>query len=178
MSNGAGRFIFAGRTENFGVRRALVAYVELWRESPETNCGWILLADESVKSARRFNSREHDKAERRPRFEITYSGGTTGGPVSGSDCSGAWYDPTLDGEGHLIFQTPFGWVIYFFGYTKDNQRLRLISELVDVGDLVYGQAYIFNMLVGIPGSFGMPTPSDQLEVWGTLQMVLNTCTSG
>lgn len=154
---------------------ALVADVQDWLDNPGGNFGWILIAAEDVKSARRFNSRENSNADRRPMLEIEYSMGSTPDP---GDFSGPWFDPTLDGEGYLIYKTPVGWLIYFFGYSADNQRLWLVSNLVDIENLVFGQTYEFSMLVGAPGSFGMPTPSPELTSWGILQILLNDCVTG
>lgn len=155
---------------------AMVADVQSWLDNPAGNFGWILLAAEDVKSARRFNSREHSNLDRRPMLEIEYT--TSGLPGASGDWSGPWYDPTLDGEGYLIFNTPVGWLIYFFGYSADGDRLWLISNLIQIDALVLGQEYEFSMLVGTPGSFTLPTPSDQLILWGILKIVLDDCVSG
>lgn len=155
---------------------AMVADVQGWLDNPNGNFGWILLAAEDVKSARRFNSRENSNPDRRPMLEIEYS--TSSSPVASGDWSGPWFDPTLDGEGYLIFNTPIGWLIYFFGYSADGNRLWLVSNLIPIDEVVLGQEYEFSMLVGTPGSFTMPTPSDQLIAWGILKIVLNDCVSG
>jgi hypothetical protein len=154
---------------------ALVADVQGWLDNPGGNFGWILIAGEDVKSARRFNSRENSNAERRPMLEIEYTMGTTPDP---GDFSGPWFDPTLDGEGYLIYKTPVGWLIYYFGYSADGQRLWLVSNLVDIESLVFGQTYEFSMLVGEPGSFELPTPSSALTSWGILQILLTDCVTG
>ena len=57
-------------------------------------------------------------------------------------------------------------------------RINLVSNLLDIESLVLGQAYEFTMLVGTPGSFEMPTPSADLEPWGTLQVLLADCVTG
>lgn len=155
---------------------ALVADVQSWLDNPAGNFGWILLAAEDVKSARRFNSRENGNPDRRPMLEIEYS--TSGSPGASGDFSGPWYDPTLDGEGYLIFKTPVGWLIYFFGYSADGDRLWLVSNIISIDELILGQEYEFSMLVGTPGSFSMPTPSDQLIAWGILKILLLDCVSG
>jgi len=155
---------------------AMVADVQGWLDNPAGNFGWILLAAEDVKSARRFNSREHDNPDRRPMLEIEYS--TSGATGASGDFSGPWFDPTLDGEGYLIFNTPVGWLIYFFGYSADGDRLWLVSDIIPIDTLVLGQEYVFPMLVGTPGSFTLPTPSDQLIAWGILKVVLDDCVSG
>lgn len=156
---------------------ALVADVQGWLDNPDSNFGWILLADESATSARRFNSRENPNVDQRPMLEIEYSMDTAG-PAPGSDFSGPWFDPSLDGEGYLVFVTPAGWLIYYFGYSADNQRLWLVSEIVSIDQVEFGKTYEFSMLVGAPGSYAQPTPSDQLTAWGTLQVALSGCFTG
>ena len=172
MMDTVGRYTFSSNT-------ALVADVQGWLDNPAGNFGWILLANEDALSARRFSSREHANADNRPMLEVEYTMGETGPvPVPGSDWSGPWFDPTLEGEGFLVYQTPVGWLIYYFGYSIDNQRLWLISEIVDIADLQFGETYAFTMFVGEPGSFGMPAPSDELEEWGTLDVEFDDCVNG
>ena len=161
----------------FGSTDAMVADVQDWLDNPDGNFGWILIAGEIFESARRFNSREHSNADRRPMLEVEYLSGAPG-PSPGSDFTGPWFDSTLDGEGYLIFQTPAGWLIYFFGYTADGKRLWLISNLLVIDSLVWGQEYEFSMLVGTPGSFAMPSPSSELTAWGILRILLDDCFSG
>ena len=51
----------------------LLADVQTWYETPATNFGWIVIGDEvNGQSARRFDTREHATASRRPQLEITY----------------------------------------------------------------------------------------------------------
>lgn len=171
MTGGIGAMVF-------GSTAAMVGDVQDWLDNPEGNFGWILLANETEKSAKRFTSREGGTESRRPRLEIEYSMESGPTPVPGSDFSGPWFDPDSDGEGYLVFNTPAGWLIYFFGYSTDGDRLWLVSNLLDIENLVLGQAYEFSMLVGTPGSFEMPTPSADLESWGTLQVLLADCVSG
>lgn len=166
----------------FGSSAGMIGDVQDWLENPSENFGWILIADESVKSAKRYASRESSQEARRPRLEIEYSieagPGPEPAPVPGSDFSGPWFDPDSDGEGYLVFNTPVGWLIYYFGYSSDGDRLWLVSNLIDIEGLQLGQDYEFTMLVGTPGSFTVPTPSADLEVWGTLQVSLSDCVSG
>ena len=165
----------------WGSTATMVADVQDWLDNPAGNFGWILLANENEISARRFNSRNSVDATRRPRIEVEYEGDPSGpapGPAPGSDFSGPWFDPDSDGEGFLVFNTPAGWLIYYFGYSADGDRLWLVSNLLVIENLEFGREYTFNMLVGTPGSFDMPTPSDQLEDWGTLKMSLDDCGSG
>ena len=155
---------------------ALVADVQDWLDNPETNFGWHLMAGEGSTSAKRFHSRENSLAATRPMLEIEYTASDT--PVTVNDWSGLWFDSSLDGEGYLVFNTPVGWVVYFFGYTADEEQLWLISELSDVGDPEPGVSYEFNMLVGNPGTFNNPSPSTNLLPWGSLQINFDDCGSG
>jgi hypothetical protein len=161
----------------FGSTDAMVADVKDWLDNPSGNFGWILIANEEVTSARRFNSREHFTEGRGPMIEVEFTQGASG-PAAGSDFTGPWFDSTLDGEGYLIFQTPAGWLIYYFGYTADGKRLWLISNLLVIDNLAWGQEYEFSMLVGTPGSFSMPSPSTELTAWGILRIQLSDCFSG
>lgn len=171
MTSGIGALVF-------GSTAAMVGDVEDWLDNPAGNFGWIVVANESVVSAKRFTSREGGTESRRPRLEVEYSMESDPTPVPGSDFSGPWFDASSDGEGYLVFNTPAGWLIYFFGYSADGDRLWLVSNLLDIENLVLGQAYEFSMLVGTPGSFAMPTPSADLESWGTLQVLLTDCVTG
>lgn len=171
MTSGLGPMVF-------GSTAAMIGDVQDWLDNPTGNFGWILQANETVVSAKRFTSREGGQESRRPRLEIEYTMDADPAPVPGSDFSGPWFDPDSDGEGYLVFNTPAGWLIYFFGYSTDGDRLWLVSNLLDIENLMLGQAYDFTMLVGTPGSFEMPTPSADLETWGSLQVYLADCVSG
>lgn len=70
----------------------------------------------------------------RPVLEVEYS--VTG---SASDYSGLWYAPDLDGEGYIVYKTPFGWLIYFFGFSTTGEFLWIASELVTLEHLIFGQ---------------------------------------
>jgi len=157
---------------SFESNEAMVADVQNWLADPGSNYGWIMVDGDSAHSAKRFNTREGN-ISRVPMLEVEY---TTAD--SASDFSGPWFDPALDGEGMLVFQTPAGWLIYYFGYSSDMDRLWLVSNLLNIENLQFGQTYEFSLLVGEPGTFGMPTPSSQLTPWGTLQVSFSSCTNG
>jgi hypothetical protein len=127
---------------------------------------------DTVHSAKRFNTREGN-ISRVPMLEVEYTTAS-----SASDFSGPWFDPSSDGEGMLIFQTPAGWLIYYFGYSADMDRLWLVSNLLNIENLQFGQEYEFSLLVGEPGTFGMPTPSSALVPWGSLRISFSSCTNG
>lgn len=156
-----------------GSTSSMVANVQDWIDNPTTNFGWILIGNELATSAKRINSRTNPNEETLPILEVEYS--ATG---SAFDYSGVWYDPSLDGEGYLIYETPYGWLIYFFGYSDEGDRLWLVSEIVTLDQLLFGEPFELPMLVGEPGSFEKPTPSDELKPWGTLTVTFNSCTTG
>lgn len=158
---------------SFGPSPEMTADVQLWLDKPALNFGWIVIAGENLLSEKRFDTRENDIEAFRPVLEITYS--RTG---TGLDYSGPWFDPDLDGEGYLVFQTPEGWLFYYFGYTPEQTFLWLVSELVRLEDLVPGVPFELPMLIGEPGTFTAPSPSDELEPYGTLSVTFDTCTSG
>lgn len=151
---------------------ALVADVQDWLENPADNHGWILVGEEATQSTKRFNSRENPAADSRPRLEIEYSDGAI------NDFSGPWFDPSLDGEGYLVYKTPVGWVIWYFGYTPEGEQLWLISDLLELGEPEFGTTYTFTMNVGEGGTFDMPAPPSTLLDWGTLQVQFADCGSG
>ena len=157
----------------FGPTPDMAGDVQLWLDSPAQNNGWILIGDETVKSTRRFDSRENDIVANRPLLEVSYT--TTGSPF---DYSGPWFDPTLDGEGYLVYQTPAGWLIYYFGYSTDGQVLWLISNLVQLDQLILGEPFELSMAKSTPGTFTMPTPGSELTPYGTLSVTFYSCTTG
>ena len=88
------------------------------------------------------------------------------------------FDPALDGEGYLIYQTKAGWLIYYFGYSADGGTRWLISDLVKLDELVFGEPFELDMVYGEPGTFGEPTPSTELKPYGTLSVTFYDCLSG
>jgi len=153
----------------------MVADVQRWLDSPAQNFGWILIARENeiLRSAKRFDTRENEIENFRPVLEVNFS--RTG---TGFDYSGPWFDPGLDGEGYLVFQTSEGWLFYYFGYSTEGTFLWLVSELVKLADLVPGVPFEIPMLIGVPGTFTAPTPSSELESYGKLSVTFDTCTAG
>lgn len=52
----------------------MIADVQQWLDHPESSFGWLLLGDESTaRSAKRFDTREHDNEQSRPSLLIEYS---------------------------------------------------------------------------------------------------------
>jgi len=157
----------------FGSSSGMVADVQSWKHNPGDNFGWILIGAEDASSAKRFDSRSNPAEEFRPVLEVEFS--ATGSPF---DFSGLWYDPSLDGEGYILYETPYGWLVYYFGYSSDGQFMWLVSDIVTLDQLLFGEPFELPMLIGTPGTFDMPTPSTQLQPWGTLTITFNSCATG
>lgn len=157
----------------FGSTSGMVADVQSWKDNPAGNFGWILVGAENATSTKRFDSRSNPAEEFRPVLEVEFS--ATGSPF---DFSGLWFDPSLDGEGYIIYKTPYGWLVYFFGYSSDGQFMWLVSDIVTLDQLLFGEPFDLPMLIGEPGTFDMPTPSSNLQPWGTLTITFNSCTTG
>jgi hypothetical protein len=78
----------------------MIADVQLWVNSPESNFGWILLGpqDPFVKSAKRFSSRESDFNP--PALVVTYAEGF-----------GLWASYPVNEDGRSVFTNGFlGWI--------------------------------------------------------------------
>ena len=68
----------------------MVADVQGWVDNPSANFGWVMIGDESEnKTTRRFDSRETNEANRRPRLSVDYTpgGGATGACCQGTTCT-------------------------------------------------------------------------------------------
>lgn len=172
VASGA-REVDATGAYTFGSTSGMVADVQDWKDNPGANFGWILIAAEDVNSAKRFDSRSNPDELFRPLLEVEYS--ATG---SSFDYSGLWYDPSLDGEGYIVYKTRYGWMIYFFGYSAEGEFMWLVSNIVTLDQLLFGVPFELPMLIGEPGSFDEPTPSTELQPWGTLSVTFNSCTTG
>lgn len=156
-----------------GSSSGMIADVVQWKEHPENNFGWILIANENASTVKRFDSRSHPDETSRPLLEVQYT--LTG---SAFDFSGLWYDPSRSGEGYNVYKTPFGWLIYYFGYSAAGEFLWITSDLVSVQELVFHEPIELPMLIGVPGTFENPTPASGLQPYGTLSVIFNDCTTG
>lgn len=57
----------------WGSTAQMVADVQSWLDDPNSNCGWLMMTDESViQTARRFGSRENTTAANHPLLTIDY----------------------------------------------------------------------------------------------------------
>ena len=88
--------------------------------------------------------------------------------------TGAWYDPSTDGEGWNFVATPSGLFGYFYGYGNDGNPLWLITEEV-IGDITAGEPVTFNLLHGAGGDFADPVMPDNLQHWGEVTFTFESC---
>jgi len=96
-------------------------------------------------------------------------------PVAG--ISGLWFDPALNGEGYNIIVAPGGVVIFYYGYSKNGERLWLISDTLS-GSIPFATPITVSMSQGQGGNFDLPAaPPDGLKAWGNLSVTFNSCTS-
>jgi hypothetical protein len=99
-------------------------------------------------------------------------------PETNNAYNGAWYDPSLDGEGYNILTTDSGTVVYYYGSDVHGKRLWLISEVVsDV--LLTGNDVTFVMYESTGGTHAEPVTSARgLSVWGELVYNFSDCNNG
>lgn len=90
--------------------------------------------------------------------------------------SGLWFDATLEGEGFNLVITPFGAVIYYYGFDADGNRLWLVAGPL-TGTLNTGVTVSADLLRAPSGTFDQPTGSDQLVKWGTIEVTRHSCGS-
>lgn len=112
----------------------------------------------------------------------------SGNDAASYNVSGAWYDPTYDGSGFVIMQTPVGTAISYYGYKggADGNTQWLVSELISGTALEEGRTYNVRMRSGYPGNGGsftnkpnLPTPEgDGAQYWGRLSIRFDSCTQG
>ena len=96
-------------------------------------------------------------------------------PTDDGPMSGAWFDVASEGEGFNVIVTPFGTVIYYYGFDNDGNRLwfisRVMPETLEVGQQISEDVFKANS-----GTFDEPVPSDDALVkWGTVTMDMVDC---
>lgn len=98
-----------------------------------------------------------------------------------SDVSGLWYDKNFSGMGFSILQGYNGTNIQFYGYSKDGERLWLISETV-ANNWKPGKLVTIKLFEGFKGNGATfnkkPNKGSGVKPWGTLELVFNNCNSG
>ena len=86
-----------GVTYNWESTPALVADVQQWLDTPETNFGWILLGNEtSNRNAKRFNSREFTDVSLRPQLVVEFTTGST--PTTPTPLTNPFPEPISQGD--------------------------------------------------------------------------------
>ena len=78
---------------SFDSTQAMVSDVREWLDNANRNFGWILIGDETTRSAKRFDSRDNSDPFSHPILEVQYT--TTG---TSFDYSGPLVEPSWDGE--------------------------------------------------------------------------------
>lgn len=91
--------------------------------------------------------------------------------------SGLWFDPTLNGEGYNLLQIESGLILTYYGYSQDNERLWLISN-IHSEDIIIGQPFSLTLSEGIGGDFQLPVAPTDLTDWGTVDVVFDSDTTG
>lgn len=95
---------------------------------------------------------------------------SVGGIVDAAELSGLWYDPAQDGEGFNVLVADAGMVVFFYGYTRDGERLWLISDTI-TGDFGFGEDIHIPVYKAVEGEFTSPVSSrDALVKYGLLSM--------
>jgi hypothetical protein len=88
--------------------------------------------------------------------------------------SGAWYDPTLPGEGFFVLVAEAGTVVTWYGYDRAGARLWLLTN-AHVGGWTAGTAVSLTAYRGSGGVFGLPQTA--IEPWGSLSVRFDSCTA-
>lgn len=87
--------------------------------------------------------------------------------------SGAWLDPSSVGQGYNFLATPFGLLVYFYGYTADGEQLWVLS---DVQPFSLNEPLRLELLGARDGQFDAPVPPAELTTWGHLDITFESCT--
>jgi hypothetical protein len=91
--------------------------------------------------------------------------------------SGAWFDPASEGEGFNLIVTPFGVVIYYYGFDNDGNRLWFISDVM-AASLQVGQPISSDLFKATTGTFDEPVASDvALTKWGSVALEAQNCSN-
>ncbi len=101
-----------------------------------------------------------------------------------SSVSGSWYDPIYNGSGYNVVQTPAGFLLYYYGYkaNTNGEALWLISSL-GPKTINKGEMFTLDMFSGFVGNGGSLTTKPNTVnsgtiVWGSAEVVFDTCNSG
>lgn len=92
--------------------------------------------------------------------------------------SGLWFNPSLDGEGFNVISGQHGTVVYYYGSSREGERLWLLTELMN-GDVEDGTTLRGTVYEMVGGYFLHPAPSSQaLRTWGTIEARFDDCNDG
>lgn len=105
---------------------------------------------------------------------VVSAGGALSDVPNQAGLAGVWFDPAFDGEGYVVVVTSSGMFLYYYGHDKDGERLWLLSETA-TAPIQFGQS-IELTLFQASGTFADPSPD--LEEWGTLVIIFDSCTEG
>ena len=89
--------------------------------------------------------------------------------------AGLWWDPAFDGEGFNMVVGSDSWLIYYYGWRSNGQRLWLLSATLSV-PILYEKSLTFDLFIAREGVFSDPNP--ELEVWGEMTLIFDSCTTG
>ena len=89
--------------------------------------------------------------------------------------AGLWYDPAFDGEGFNVIVADGSWLLYYYGWRSNGQRLWLLSETA-VDPILFGKSVTLDLFIAVRGTFADPNP--ELSRWGEITFIFDTCTSG
>jgi len=163
-----------------GSTSTLVSDVQGWLDNPGSNFGWIILADESGRSARRFGSRDQVVESNRPRIEVEYSGGTGGGGGFTIDpgIGGNWWNgPARDGEGAQVEVADDGnggliFIATIYSYDPSGNQIFMIA----VGS-VDGDTATVDLFITEGGVWGEDLDPDLVteSQWGTGTFTASSC---
>jgi hypothetical protein len=88
--------------------------------------------------------------------------------------AGTWFDPVFGGEGYSVQVFSSGMFLYYYGNDATGRRLWLVSDIFS-GSYQFGQSIELVLFRG-NGTFADPSPD--LQEWGTLTIIFDSCTTG
>jgi hypothetical protein len=91
------------------------------------------------------------------------------GAMASSSITGAWYDPDYNGSGFNVTLTPYGLLVYYYGWDKGGNRLWLSSDTGSTS-ITPGNAITLPMYETHGGTFDAPAGPDTAKIWGSLQL--------
>jgi hypothetical protein len=99
-------------------------------------------------------------------------------PLTAQQITGAWYDPVLTGSGFNVTLSPYGLLVYYYGWDKAGNRLWLSSDLGPASVTPGNALAPLNMYETHNGSFDAPAAPGTKSIWGTIQLNFSSETQG